>query len=82
MLILNTLNFRFKIQCTLFGNYCDELNNFIAAGDVQNAVVIIQLAKVKNFQGLKLLNLLIFVLICTCLLINVYFFVSFNLLMK
>ncbi|WJX26513.1 hypothetical protein P8452_15425 [Trifolium repens] len=40
----------FKIQCTLFGNYCDELNNFIAAGDVQNAVVIIQLAKVKNFQ--------------------------------
>ncbi|CAJ2635731.1 unnamed protein product [Trifolium pratense] len=39
-----------KIQCTLFGNYCDDLNNFIATGDVHGAVVIIQLAKAKTFQ--------------------------------
>jgi len=29
----------------------DDLNNFIASGDIQNAIVIIQLAKAKNFQG-------------------------------
>ncbi|MCH93544.1 replication protein A 70 kDa dna-binding subunit, partial [Trifolium medium] len=40
-----------KIQCTLFGPYVDELNTFIAAGDYNNAVVIVQLAKAKTFQG-------------------------------
>ncbi|WJX39037.1 hypothetical protein P8452_26627 [Trifolium repens] len=39
-----------KIQCTLFGAYVDVLNGFIGAGDVQNAVVIMQLAKAKKFQ--------------------------------
>lgn len=39
-----------KVQCTLFGSYVDDLNNFIASGDVQNAIVIIQLAKAKIFQ--------------------------------
>jgi hypothetical protein len=43
--------FRHKVQCTLFGSYVDDLNNFIASGDVQNAIVIIQLAKAKIFQG-------------------------------
>jgi hypothetical protein len=32
----------------------DELNNFIASGDIQNAIVIIQLAKAKIFQGYDL----------------------------
>ncbi|WJX79767.1 hypothetical protein P8452_62855 [Trifolium repens] len=39
-----------KIQCTLFGAYVDVLNGFLGAGEVQNVVVIMQLAKAKNFQ--------------------------------
>jgi hypothetical protein len=35
----------------LFGPYVDQLNAFIAAGDLTNAVVIFQLAKAKSFQG-------------------------------
>jgi hypothetical protein len=55
-LILDLLSFyllRSKIQCTLFGNYVDELNAFLGAGDCNNAVVIMQFAKAKNFQGLE-----------------------------
>ncbi|GAU47630.1 hypothetical protein TSUD_137600 [Trifolium subterraneum] len=40
----------YKIQCTLFGSSCDDLNSFIATRDVYNAVVIIQPAKAKTFQ--------------------------------
>ncbi|PNX95898.1 replication factor A protein [Trifolium pratense] len=39
-----------KLQCTLFGPYVDELNTFLSAGDVDNVVVIVQLAKAKTFQ--------------------------------
>ncbi|GAU46750.1 hypothetical protein TSUD_402760 [Trifolium subterraneum] len=39
-----------KLQCTLFGPYVDELNAFIASGDKDNAIVIVQLAKAKTFQ--------------------------------
>ncbi|WJX19755.1 hypothetical protein P8452_09398 [Trifolium repens] len=39
-----------KIQCTLFGSYVDEHNNFIASGETRNVVVIIMLGKVKTFQ--------------------------------
>ncbi|GAU42710.1 hypothetical protein TSUD_382460 [Trifolium subterraneum] len=39
-----------KLLCTLFGQYVDELNTFIGAGDVNNAVVIVQFAKAKTFQ--------------------------------
>ncbi|CAJ2640094.1 unnamed protein product [Trifolium pratense] len=39
-----------KLQCTLFGPYVDELNNFLASGDHTNAVMIVQLAKAKTFQ--------------------------------
>ncbi|PNY08630.1 replication factor A protein [Trifolium pratense] len=39
-----------KLQCTLFGPYVDELNTFVGAGDLNNAVVIVQLAKAKMFQ--------------------------------
>jgi len=42
---------RHKVQCTLFGSYVDDLNNFIASEDIQNVIVIIQLAKAKHFQG-------------------------------
>jgi hypothetical protein len=37
----------------LFGNYVDELNAFLGAGDCNNAVVIMQFAKAKNFQGFQ-----------------------------
>ncbi|MCH86666.1 replication protein A 70 kDa dna-binding subunit, partial [Trifolium medium] len=39
-----------KLQCTLFGQYVDELNTFVGAGEVNNAVVIVQFAKAKTFQ--------------------------------
>ncbi|MCH84141.1 replication factor A protein, partial [Trifolium medium] len=39
-----------KLQCTFFGQYVDELNTFVGAGDVNNAVVIVQFAKAKTFQ--------------------------------
>ncbi|CAJ2678699.1 unnamed protein product [Trifolium pratense] len=45
-----------KIQCTLFGPYVDELNAFIASGDYNNAVVIVQLAKAKTFQDFDNMN--------------------------
>ncbi|XP_068503932.1 replication protein A 70 kDa DNA-binding subunit B-like [Phaseolus vulgaris] len=40
----------FRIQCTLFGNYVDQLNAFLAAGEVENVVIAIQFAKVKLFR--------------------------------
>ncbi|KAK2435994.1 replication protein A 70 kDa DNA-binding subunit E [Trifolium repens] len=39
-----------KIQCTLFGSYVDELNNFLSSGETQNTAVIIMFGKVKLFQ--------------------------------
>lgn len=39
-----------KVQCTLFGSYVDDLNNFLATGEIQNVVVIVQFGKVKTFQ--------------------------------
>ncbi|MCH81835.1 replication factor-A carboxy-terminal domain protein, partial [Trifolium medium] len=39
-----------RIQCTLFGQYVDQLNTFLGAGDVNSAVVIMRLAKAKTFQ--------------------------------
>lgn len=40
------------MECTLFGTYVEELNTFRSSGDIGNAVVIVQFAKVKNFQGI------------------------------
>jgi hypothetical protein len=40
----------------LFGAYVDVLNGFLGAGEVQNVVVIMQLAKAKKFQGCKNIN--------------------------
>lgn len=41
-----------RMECTLFGTYVEELNTFLSSGDTENAVVIVQFAKVKNFQGI------------------------------
>jgi len=43
----------FRIECTLFGNYVDELNVFLSSGEVQNVVVSIEFAKVKVFKVYK-----------------------------
>ncbi|ESW18140.1 hypothetical protein PHAVU_006G016100 [Phaseolus vulgaris] len=40
----------FHIECTLFGNYVDELNAFLSSAEVQNVVVSIEFGKVKVFQ--------------------------------
>jgi len=58
MTLYCTLIFRFRIECTLFGIYVDELNVFLSSGEVQNAAVSIEFAKVKTFQGKILLLLL------------------------
>lgn len=50
MSIVCTLN-SYKVQCTLFGHYMDDLNAFLAFVEVQNVVVLMQLAKVRSFQG-------------------------------
>jgi len=52
--------FRFRIECTLFGIYVDELNVFLSSGEVQNSAISIEFAKVKTFQG-KLLLLLLYI---------------------
>ncbi|ESW16101.1 LOW QUALITY PROTEIN: hypothetical protein PHAVU_007G129300 [Phaseolus vulgaris] len=40
----------FKIQCTLFGTYVDQLNAFLTTGEVDNAVISIEFSKVKFFR--------------------------------
>jgi len=52
--------FRFRIKCTLFGIYVDELNVFLSSGEVQDAAISIEFANVKTFQG-KLLLLLLYI---------------------
>ena len=42
----------FRIECTLFGNYVDELNALLSYVEVQNVVVSIEFGKVKLFQGI------------------------------
>ncbi|KAH1053286.1 hypothetical protein GYH30_022529 [Glycine max] len=39
----------FSIECTLCGPFVDELNAFLASGEVKDVVVIVHLAKVKCF---------------------------------
>ena len=40
------------MECTLFGNYVDELNAFLSSGELLNVVISVQFAKVKIFHGL------------------------------
>ncbi|XP_068483123.1 uncharacterized protein [Phaseolus vulgaris] len=42
----------FRMECTLFGNYVDELNAFLSSGELQNMVINLQFAKVKIFHGM------------------------------
>lgn len=43
---------RLKMECALFGPYVDDLNSFLATGEIQGPVVVLQFAKVKSFQGI------------------------------
>lgn len=49
-------SYRYKIECALFGQYVDDLNSFLATGEVQRPVVILQLAKVKPFHGIRIVT--------------------------
>ncbi|XP_057452904.1 replication protein A 70 kDa DNA-binding subunit C-like [Lotus japonicus] len=40
-----------RMECAFFGNYVAEVLGQIAAGDKNNAVIVIQLAKIKPFRG-------------------------------
>jgi hypothetical protein len=44
----------------------DEHNNFIAAGETRNVVVIIMLGKVKTFQGINTTLFLFYPYIVCC----------------
>ncbi|KAH1068877.1 hypothetical protein GYH30_006448, partial [Glycine max] len=45
-----------KVECTLFGNFVDELNSFLAVGKHTNVVVLVHFGKVKSLQGNNLYN--------------------------
>ena len=40
------------MECTLFGNYVDELNAFLSCGELQDIVISVQFSKVNIFQGM------------------------------
>ncbi|KAL4337337.1 hypothetical protein AHAS_Ahas12G0100100 [Arachis hypogaea] len=39
-----------RIRCALFGEYVDELNQFLSSGYAEQPVVVLQLAKVKVLE--------------------------------
>jgi len=41
------------MECTLFGNYVDDLNAFMSFEELENVVISIQFAKVNFFQGMR-----------------------------
>ncbi|KEH19496.1 DUF223 domain protein [Medicago truncatula] len=41
----------FKFKVTLFGQYTEELDVFVAAGEIEKVVVVVLLAKVKIWQA-------------------------------
>jgi len=43
----------FRMECTLFGNYVDDLNAFMSFEELENVVISIQFAKVNFFQGMR-----------------------------
>ncbi|WJX14117.1 hypothetical protein P8452_04421 [Trifolium repens] len=51
MVVIELDNDGYRFKCTLFGEFVDVLNAFIASGETQNVIVMLMLAKVKKFQG-------------------------------
>ncbi|KAL6494072.1 hypothetical protein OROGR_031981 [Orobanche gracilis] len=44
-------NFGVQLTCSFWGHYVDELDAFLAVGDLSNVVVVIMCGKIKEFQG-------------------------------
>jgi len=43
--------YSFKFKVTLFEQYVDELKAFVAAGETENTLVVVFMAKIKIWQG-------------------------------
>ncbi|WJX92542.1 hypothetical protein P8452_74166 [Trifolium repens] len=54
MVVIELDNDGYRFKCTLFGEFVDVLNAFIASGETQNVIVMLMLAKVKKFQVLPI----------------------------
>ncbi|XP_029153277.1 replication protein A 70 kDa DNA-binding subunit C [Arachis hypogaea] len=51
MIVLELTSKDLTLRCTLFGDYVNQVNHFLASSYVEQPVVVIQLAKVKFFRG-------------------------------
>ncbi|RYR66948.1 hypothetical protein Ahy_A03g013149 [Arachis hypogaea] len=51
MIVLELTSKDLKMRCALFGDYVNQVNNFLASGYVEQPVVVIQLGKIKFFWG-------------------------------
>ncbi|XLU22681.1 hypothetical protein S245_058747, partial [Arachis hypogaea] len=51
MVVVELSSQKMMLRCALFGEYVDQLNDFLASGYVEQSVVIVQLAKIKPFRG-------------------------------
>ncbi|XLT73205.1 hypothetical protein HN873_029631 [Arachis hypogaea] len=51
MVVVELSSQKMMLRCALFGEYVDQLNDFLASGYVEQPVVIVQLAKIKLFRG-------------------------------
>ncbi|QHO59310.1 Replication protein A 70 kDa DNA-binding subunit A [Arachis hypogaea] len=51
MVVVKLSSQKMMLRCALFGEYVDQLNDFLASGYVEQPVVIVQLAKIKLFRG-------------------------------
>ncbi|XP_072060282.1 replication protein A 70 kDa DNA-binding subunit C-like [Arachis hypogaea] len=51
MIVLELTSKDLTLRCALFGDYVNQVNNFLASGYVEQPVVVIQLAKIKFFRG-------------------------------
>jgi len=47
------------MECTLFGQYIDMLNAFLAFAKDQHVVIALHYCKVKTFQGMSLSQFII-----------------------
>ncbi|XP_057740025.1 replication protein A 70 kDa DNA-binding subunit C-like [Arachis stenosperma] len=51
MIVLELTSKDLTLRCALFGDYVNQVNNFLASGYVEQPVVVIQLAKIKFFRS-------------------------------
>ncbi|XP_020963454.1 uncharacterized protein LOC107607154 [Arachis ipaensis] len=51
MAVMELVENDYRIRCALFGEYVDKVNRFLSSRYAEQPVVILQLAKVKDFRG-------------------------------